>query len=81
MGRSQGFYFRYVAGSMFFAVAPDRAALSDLNGELIIAWEQVMLAPAELMRVIRPYQEFCVRGHSEARFGLGETHDHTERID
>lgn len=29
---------------------------------------------------IGAYQEFCVRGHSEARFGLGETHDHTERI-
>jgi hypothetical protein len=27
------------------------------------------------------YQESCVRGHSEARFGLGETHDHTERTD
>jgi putative transposase len=26
-------------------------------------------------------QESCVRGHTEARFGLGETHDHTERTD
>jgi hypothetical protein len=30
---------------------------------------------------LRAYQESCVRGHSEARFGLGETHDHTERPD
>ena len=29
----------------------------------------------------RAYQESCVRGHTEARFGLGETHDHTERTD
>jgi hypothetical protein len=31
--------------------------------------------------MVGAYQESCVRGHSEARFGLGETHDHPERID
>ena len=27
------------------------------------------------------YQESCVRGQSEARFGLGETHDNPQRTD
>lgn len=40
-------------GSMFFAVEPARAALSDINGALIEAWHQVVSDPAGLLREIR----------------------------
>ena len=33
-----------------------------------------------LLCLDRAYQEFCVRGHSEARLGLGATHDHPQRV-
>jgi hypothetical protein len=45
---------------------------TQVKQSLINAWR---------LGIERAYQESCVRGHSEARFGLGETHDHTERPD
>jgi DNA adenine methylase len=41
------------AGSMFFAVEPSRAALSDINAELIGAWRQVAENPDRLLEEIR----------------------------
>jgi DNA adenine methylase len=41
------------AGSMFFAVEPARAALSDINAELIEAWKEVAAAPDDLLRKIQ----------------------------
>jgi DNA adenine methylase len=41
------------AGSMFFAVEPSRAALSDINRELIDAWREAMENSEELLDQIR----------------------------
>jgi pimeloyl-ACP methyl ester carboxylesterase len=30
-------------------------------------------------KLLRAYQESCVKGHSQPGDGLGETHDHTQR--
>jgi hypothetical protein len=53
---------------------PDMFDYDALEGRDTRSWE-------EATSMHRAYQESCVRGHSEARFGLGETHDHTERPD
>lgn len=41
------------AGSLFFAVEPVRAVLSDVNGDLIEAWQQIRHCPNELLKELR----------------------------
>lgn len=41
------------AGSLFFAVEPVRAVLSDVNGDLIEAWQQIRYCPNELLKELR----------------------------
>ena len=40
-------------GSMFLAVAPSRAAISDVNGELISAWLEVANNPEDILTKVR----------------------------
>ncbi len=54
-GRLTGRYFEPFlgAGAMFFAVAPERAVLSDLNADLMGAFRAVADRPTELLEAVR----------------------------
>ena len=57
-----GSYDRYFepfvgAGALFFAVCPDRAVLSDSNGELMNCYRQVARNPLEVWGLLERYRE------------------------